>query len=90
MGDFATFVGESNQRRAGQGHWALISGVDASGRAECMIGSKADSSGEASRVAYDACKKQFDSCFIFATSDGLSDWARKVSDSYAAGAIKGT
>jgi hypothetical protein len=63
-----------------KGHWAFVSGVDDSGHTSCVWGSGADTTDVAARATLDDCRKRSDSCFIFATSDGLSDWVRKRTD----------
>jgi hypothetical protein len=65
-------------------HWAFVSGIDGSGRASCYSWWKAGTSAEAARLAYDSCRKSYESCFIFATSDGPSEWVRKMSDNLRA------
>ena len=63
-----------------KGHWAFVSGVDESGHTSCVWGSHADSTAEAVQATLGDCRKRSDACFIFATSDGLSDWVLKRAD----------
>jgi hypothetical protein len=65
--------------------WAFISGVDDDGGTGCYSGHGYSSSMDAVRATVAACEKEYAHCWIFATSDGLSDWVKQISANLAAG-----
>lgn len=63
-----------------EGKWAFVSGVDDDGHSSCYWSWKSASAAEASNSAYNDCRKKYATCFVFATSDGPSDWVQRKSD----------
>lgn len=63
-----------------EGKWAFVSGVDDAGHGSCYWSWQSGSTADASNSAYNDCRKKYDACFVFATSDGPSDWVQRKSD----------
>lgn len=65
--------------------WAVVSGVDDDGGTGCYTGHGYPDALAAMKATIAVCQKNYDRCWIFATSDGLSDWVKQISANIAAG-----
>ena len=71
-------AGSHNNEQLDQS-WAFVSGVGEFNRT-CFWAYGAESEEVAVNRAVENCKKEYSDCFVFSTSNGLSDWSRQISD----------
>lgn len=65
--------------------WAVISGMNDDGSSGCYTGHGYPTSGDAVRATVTSCQKEYAYCWIFASSDGLSNWVKRIAANLAAG-----
>jgi hypothetical protein len=60
-------------------YWAFVSGVDSSG-GTCFWAWEAQTVAAATNSAMESCRKEYENCYLYSSSDGNSDWVQQISD----------
>jgi hypothetical protein len=59
--------------------WAFVSGVGSSG-STCYWAWGRETVAAAANSAMESCREEYESCYLYSSSDGNSDWVQEISD----------
>jgi hypothetical protein len=68
-------------RQSVSGGWSFVAGVNG-GQNKCYWQWGSANANEASNSALAACRKEYVNCYLYATNEGWSPWAKEISDNY--------